>query len=75
MTLGIGRLRGGEGENAAEEVEESEEVPVCGCWVLRLIQGRCCLNVGLTLSFYSFSPLMRKHLKGSEKCDFDKKPS
>ena len=42
--------------------------------VLRLIQGRCCLGVGLTLSFYSLSPLMRKHLKGSGKCDFDKKP-
>ena len=40
--------------------------------VLRLIQGRCCLGVGLTLSFYSL-PLMRKHLKGSGKCDFDKK--
>ena len=42
--------------------------------VVRLIQGRCCLGVGLTLSFYSL-PLMGKHLKGSGKCDFDKKPS
>ena len=40
--------------------------------VLTLIQGRCCLGVGLTLSFYSL-PLMGKHLKGSGKCDFDKK--
>ena len=27
------QLEGGEGEDAAEEVEESEEVSVCGCWV------------------------------------------
>ena len=42
--------------------------------VLTLIQGRRCLGVGLTLSFYSL-PLMRKHLKGSGKWGSDKKPS
>ena len=42
--------------------------------VSRLIQGRCCLGVGLTLSLYSL-PLTRKYLKGSGKCEFDKKPS
>ena len=44
------------------------------CVVLRLIQGRCCLGVGLTHTLY-FLPLTRNYLKRSGKCDFDKKHS
>ena len=74
MRLGIGRVTG-KGRRCSEEVEESEEVSVqlLGV-VLRLIQGKCCLGVSLTLFLYSL-PLTRKYLKGSGKCDFDKKPS